>query len=579
MELGAKARAALLLWRLLGRSGAPAVLPMCAQRKSFSFDSDAGSRLPRSTPEAEGVDPEKLEQFIARAFSDRREAIHSMTVLRHGKVIAERSFMPYDREIWHVTHSLCKTVTAFAVGILIGDGKLRVEDRICDLFPEVHTASWYKNLTVFHLLTMTSGASFNEVRSSTERDWVRGFLSAPPLFPVGEKFHYNSMNSYMLSAVIRAVTGEKLSSFLEKQLFSAMGIRRFHWELCPKGIEKGGWGLYLLQEDAAKLGQLIINRGEWNGKRLVPENYIRDMCLWHSDPPEKLSRSGYGYQCWLWERENAVRMSGLFGQTVLAVPDKDMVLAVNAGSNRIFGEADYLRDFSKLLQNGVFEHSLILSRPPSEEKVPAARKSVPCPHFGATTVIHSYAVQKRGIRLLPVFLQLTGNNYTGGIDHISFLRAGAGLFIDISEGSDRNRLEIGFRAPAMGRVTANRETFLVACSGAWGRKGNLPCLSVRIFFLEEACTRVFEFAFETENAVRIRLCETPGRQALMEGASVLFDSPLAVQRLSEGRVADRIRSLCEPECMGLRVKKAAPEFRMPQPWYGLKGEAGRARPR
>ena len=578
MELGAKARAALLLWRLLEGSEAPAVRPICAQKKPFPFESDAGSRLPRSTPEAEGVDPEMLYAFIDAASSDKREDIHSMTVLRHGKVIAEHSCMPYDREIWHVTHSLCKTVTALAVGILIGDGKLRVEDRVCDLFPKVHTASWYKNLTVFHLLTMASGASFNEVRSVTEHDWVRGFLSSPPFFPVGERFHYNSMNSYMLAAVICTVTGETLSGFLEKRLFSEMGIRRFRWEVCPRGIEKGGWGLYLLQEDAAKLGQLILNRGKWNGKQLVPEGYIRDMCLWHSDPPEKLSRSGYGYQCWLWERENSVRMSGLFGQTVLVVPDKDMVLAVNAGSNRIFGEAGYLCGFSKLLNDGVFDHSLIISRPPSVQKPSAERKSVPCPRGGAS-VVHSYTVQKRGIRLLPVFLQLSGNNYTGGIDRISFLRIGSALFIDIYEGTERNRLEVGFRAPVMNRVTANRETFLVACSGKWGRKGSSPCLSVRVCFLEEACTRYLEFEFLTENTVHIRLYETPGRQVLTEGASVLFDDPLMVRRLSGGRVADRIKSLCEPECTGWRTKKAAPEFRMPQRDYGLKGEAGRARPR
>lgn len=546
-------RAALLLWRLTEGKAAPAVLSERVQKKPFSFSVEKSSLLPRSIPEAEGVDSKYLEWFVQRAAACKSEDLHSMTVLRHGKVILEKSFLPYDREIWHVTHSLCKTVTALAVGICVGDGLLHIEDRVSEFFPGVHTDARYRGLTVFHLLTMTSGASYNEICSVTERDWVRGYLNSQPLFRVGEKFHYNSMNTYMLSAILSVVTGESLSAFLQRRLFTPMGIRQFHWETCPNGVDKGGWGLYLLQEDAAKLGQLILSRGMWNGKQLVTEEYIRDMCLWHSDPPEKLSRNGYGYQCWLWEREGSVRLSGLFGQTVLVVPDKDTVLAINAGSGRIMGEAAYLRDFQELLQNGMHEKPPILSQLPAQP-VPQSQKRAQLQLSRLKgSRAYRYNIPQRGVRLLPVFIQLLQNSYTSGIDRISLIREGTGLYMEIEEGKLKNRLEIGFSNPAFGRVTVNRETYLTACSGKWGRKGKLPCLFIRLCFLEQASTRHFEFIFESRDMIRVRLYETPDEKALMEGASLLFDDARLVKRLTEGRFAEKMKTLCAPEVIGIRI--------------------------
>ncbi len=577
LEFGAKARTAIFLWRLMEGRKDPAVLPMCTQKKPFPPCCEESSRLPRSTPEEEGVDSKQLEAFVAHAAADKGEDIHSVTVLRHGKVILERSLLPYDREVWHVTHSLCKTVTSLAVGICIGDGLLHIEDRAADFFPDIHTASWYKNLTVFHLLTMTSGAAYNEVRSVTEQDWVHGFLNSPLLFPVGEKFHYNSMNSYMLSAIVSAVTGETMSSFLHRRLFAPMGIHRFHWETCPSGIEKGGWGLYLLQEDAAKLGQLILNRGAWNGKQLVPGKYIRDMCLWHSDPPEKLSRSGYGYQCWLWEREHSVRLSGLFGQTVLVVPDKDIVLAVNAGSGRMFGEASYMREFAAFLENGVFEAPLILKSLPALQNSNLIQKRYAQKCYGRDESIHQYEIRKGVARLLPVFIQICENNYTKGIDCISFQREGTRLYILFSEGETINKIEVGFTSPVVGRITANGETYLAACSGKWERKGAVPRLSIKLCFLEQASTRYIEFIFETKNAVRVKLCESPDRKALIDGISLLFDDERTVNVLSKGRIANRFKMLCEPEIYGVCMKKAVPEFSGTAEKYSIKGEGDRVR--
>ena len=186
MDIRTVRRAAELLSRLSGRRQEVAVLPMRVQKAPFP-DGPADA-LPRAVPESVGIQSGYLQEFLKQAAADKTENLHSLTVLRHGKVIAACSFAPFDRDVWHVTHSLCKTVTGLCAGILIGDGLLSPDERVVDLFPEkaspLARIRW-RGLLVRHLLNMTSGASLNEVASVTQMDWVRGFLDSTPQFEPG----------------------------------------------------------------------------------------------------------------------------------------------------------------------------------------------------------------------------------------------------------------------------------------------------------------------------------------------------------------------------------------------------------
>lgn len=547
-------RAAGLIWRLMEGDPCPAALPMRVQKIPFRACTQRSSILPRALPQTQGVDPCLLRKFTEDAAADRNENLHSMTVLRHGKVIAAYSFAPYDREIWHATHSLCKTVTALAVGAAIDDGLLRLDEKMPDIFPALCTVSTrrrYGYLTVFHLLTMTSGALFAEPQSVTERDWVRGFLNSPQLFPVGEKFHYNSMNSYMLAAAVCAKTGKTLSAYLREKLFDAMGIRQFYWETCPMQIEKGGWGLYLLQEDAAKIGQLILNRGAWNGAQLISKAYVEDMCRWHSDPPREMSTHGYGYQCWLWEREGAVRMSGLFGQNVLVVPDLDMVIAVNAGAGKMLGETAFLHRCAKFLQS-VQLNSLVKQTNFTESAMHTNREIPQVRHTpGALRRERSYRIVQGHARLLPVFMQLLENAYTTGMQRITFLRKGVKLYIEFFEGQTCNLLEVGFSQAALGEITVNGEVHMVSVRGRWNRTVGRPILQLEIAFLEQASTRYMEFVFQPDGVLHLKLWEKPGKEALLNGAGILMRGQKQEKLLLNRRFLARIESLAEPELIGV----------------------------
>lgn len=578
MDIRTVRRAAELLSRLSGRRQEVAVLPMRVQKAPFP-DGPADA-LPRAVPESVGIQSGYLQEFLKQAAADKTENLHSLTVLRHGKVIAACSFAPFDRDVWHVTHSLCKTVTGLCAGILIGDGLLSPDERVVDLFPEkaspLARIRW-RGLLVRHLLNMTSGASLNEVASVTQMDWVRGFLDSTPQFEPGREFQYNSMNSYMLSAIICKKTGKTLTEFLEARLFGPMGIRNFHWETCPLGIEKGGWGLYLKQEDMAKLGLLVLRRGEWAGRALVPADYIGEMSRRQSEPPESMSDYGYGFQCWLWARPGSVLFNGLFGQNILVIPELDMVIASNAGRNRMFGKSSYLSLCERYFGAGVRLPDRCPPDPRAYRRLCRTVRQLEAgalPEKGVFSFLerlrqqrlretHSAAVAGRryvfepgAARLLPLFVQLLENNYTTGISAVCFSCEAKQLYITFEEGEERNTLEVGFSAAARGKVCANGEEQLVAVSGVWTQnEDGVPVLKLDIAFLEQASTRHIKLFFDAEETVRMRITETPSKQALQDGAAAIFGGNRLLGAFSgavdgKARMEAWLSALAEPELTG-----------------------------
>ncbi|MGN0477979.1 MAG: serine hydrolase domain-containing protein [Hominenteromicrobium sp.] len=586
MDLLTAKRTAELLLRLSGQKEEVAVLPMRVQKVPFASVPASTGRLPRCAPEAAGIPSGYLQEFLRCAAEDREGNLHSLTVLRHGKVIAACSFPPYDREIWHVSHSLCKTVTALAVGILMDQGALDPDERVTDIFAQKASPVArirYRSLTVRHLLSMTSGASFSEISSAAQEDWVRGFLDSAPQFEPGASFQYNSMNTYMLSAAIREKTGCSLSAFLQAHLFGAMGIRRFHWETCPLGIEKGGWGLYLLPEDMAKLGQLVLNGGAWQGRQLVSRAYIREMCGKHSEPPKTMSDYGYGWQCWLWARPGSMMFNGLFGQNILVIPELDMVIVSTAGGDRMFGKSAFLSlcetyfgprtVFPRVLPpdppafRSLRKYIRILEDPnlrgkPAERGLSAAFSRYQQHRFCSEQNLrinrNRYAVESGTARLLPLFVQIFENNYTSGISRIGFAYKGEELYMHIEEGTEKNTLAVGFSGPKRNDIHANGEVQTAAVSGMWARdEDGIPVLKLEIAFLEQSSTRYIKLFFPTPETIRAEFSERPSKQAVRDGASVVLGASRLLGTLSgagQERFLARFDALAEPVLTGRLIR-------------------------
>ena len=285
------------------------------------------NELPRSTPEEQGVPSKALVALFDSLHSLPLTDMHAVVVMRHGKVIGEMYPNPYAPEYRHTMYSCSKTFVGIAVGLAIEDNRLRLDDRIAAIFPELLPDSVSKDLadmTVRHLLTMASGVKPDWNMRSRGKEWIRTFLSKPVKEP-GTQYAYDSMVSYMLAAVVQKVTGKKLTEYLQERVFTPMNVTEWAWEESPEGVNTGGWGVHIQPESLAKFGQLILNEGRWKGKQLVPAEWIREMCKKHRET----GREVYGYHIWhCGGHDGAVRADGALGQYVISVLDKDMVVVM-----------------------------------------------------------------------------------------------------------------------------------------------------------------------------------------------------------------------------------------------------------
>ncbi|MFN2202718.1 MAG: serine hydrolase domain-containing protein, partial [Caldilineaceae bacterium] len=295
-------------------------------------------RLPRSAPETQGIPSQALQRFVQEADANLN-SLHSVMLLRHGAVVAEGWWSPYAADIPHMLYSLSKSFTSSAVGLAVEEGLLTVDDSVLTFFPDEAPAEVSENLAamrVRHLLSMNTGHaedSTEHLRDSEGSNWVSNFLAQPVPYKPGTHFFYDSGASYMLSAIVQKLTGQPIVEYLGPRLFEPLGIHQPFWETCPRGINTGGWGLYLTTEDIACFGQMLLQKGVWNGQRILPESWVETASTAHSDNSmnDQIDwQQGYGYQFWRC-RHNAFRGDGAFGQFCVVMPDQDAVLAVTAG--------------------------------------------------------------------------------------------------------------------------------------------------------------------------------------------------------------------------------------------------------
>jgi hypothetical protein len=260
-------------------------------------------------------------------------------LLRHGNVVAEGWWSPYAADRPHILFSLSKSFASTGIGLAVAEGRLSVEDKVLSFFPEEAPEKIDDNLAAMRvrdLLCMSTGHQEDATGRMAEHasgNWVKGFLSLPVEHEPGSFFVYNSAATYMLSAIVTKVTGMKLIDYLQPRLFDPLGIHGATWEESPQGINIGGWGLKIKTEDIARFGQMYLQKGVWNGKRILPEAWVAQA----SSPQAPFSagggpdwKQGYGYQFWRCQH-NAYRGDGAFGQYCIVMPDQDAVLAITSG--------------------------------------------------------------------------------------------------------------------------------------------------------------------------------------------------------------------------------------------------------
>ena len=297
-----------------------------------------GYQLPRNAPETQGIPSAAILKFVEEVEKNIQH-LHSLMFLRHGQVVAEGWWTPYAPNVPHMLFSLTKSFTSTAMGLSLSEGRLSIDDPVISFFPDLLPAEVSENLKgmrIRQLLCMSTGHKDDATGPAFEAcptNWVKGFLSLPVEFKPGTHFVYNSAASHMLSAIVQKVTGQTLLDYLMPRLFESLGIDRPTWQNDPTGINTGGWGLNLKTEDIARFGQMLLQKGLWNGQRILPEAWINEATsrqVSNGCYPESDWDQGYGYQFWRC-KHNGFRGDGAFGQYCIVMPDQDAVLAITSG--------------------------------------------------------------------------------------------------------------------------------------------------------------------------------------------------------------------------------------------------------
>ena len=559
--------AELVLNMILGKTGGTRV-DYFPQKPDFPFDAVYEQAFVRATPENQGISSDLFTALLRELDASKDTEMHHFMALRHGKVICECNFAPYPKGMWHITHSMCKSITGMAIGMLIEEEKLKLDENIYDIFPD-HINAFSKIfrpvITVENLLTMTSGITFNESGIVSGNDWLGSFLNASVNGKPGTEFQYNSLNTYVLSAIVTKRTGETLTEYLTPRLFGPLGITKYYWETCPKGITKGGWGLFLCAEDMAKLGQLYLQRGKWNGQQLVSEYWIEISTARHLKTQN--DTYGYGYQLWMEQRPGSFEYNGMLGQNVIIYPDMDMVLVTNAGNKEMFQDCIMLNIIRKYfpvnyhpadvlpesplsygllkrlcgeLENGEnnnrstslrgrWKRNVVSRRKHSDKKYSyriSAAVDRPSDHHSFMRAVsgRTYVMEQQNIGIAPLFVQVFHNNMTDGISEISFTYDAGNFYVSFTEGEVIHKLPVGFGRAADGCVDLHGEHYLVATLGEFARDENdIPVLKLEITFIEECVKRKAHIFFHEDDEIEIRWNETPGKKMILAGLSSITE--------------------------------------------------------
>lgn len=578
MEKWKKRAIDLLSSIALGSDDNPSVIPQFPQKTEIS---ERESRtLPRAHPEKHGISSKRLYNMLCELEGEMRSNIHSIILLADGEVIMEASRDGYDGSMYHLSHSMSKTVTGMAVGLLVDDGLLSTDMRLVDVLPGyAYKDKRFEDITVAHLLSMSAGVTFNEAGAVTDLAWTESFFASGLKFNPGTKFLYNSMNSYILARIVTKVSGKSLLELVVERIFEPLEITNYFWEIGPEGVYKGGWGLYLSAESWAKLGELIRCSGEWRGHRVLSCEWVKRTVMTRTSAPREDGSFDYGYHIWCGRECDEILFNGMLGQNVWIHPKNKLVCVILSGNNELFANSPsveivrkYLsteirdtlhrRDYRVLRQK---EHSFFASRRfvrPAERHrgilywLGIRRDGGLDGRFEGLVGSYSFAHNNAGI--LPLIVRAFNNNLGSSIRRIAFREGDDSLTMVVLDGGVEYKLNIGLYEYIENVIDVCGDKFLVnaVCEARETAEG-APIYRIELCFPEMPNTRMIEITRLGPDRISMKLSELPNHriiEALVEkatsGAVVGFIADLLERRFGEGFIEKKLEETFSPTLVG-----------------------------
>ena len=581
MEKWKKATAELLSRLVVGEADDPSIAPY-RPSKTVVMPRDDKRFFKRARPMKHGISSLRLYSMLSELEADKDINIHNLLVLKNAEVVLDASHPGYATDLPHLAHSMSKTVTGIAIGMLVDEGKLGVDDKMVDYFPEFeYKDKRFADITIDHLLRMASGIPFAEVATVTSENWIADAFSTTLKFKPGEKFDYNSVNSYILSVILTKITGESLSAFLHTHLFSPLGIKNYFWEKCSLGYEKGGWGLFLSAESFAKIGLMIASGGEFLGKRILSRYWVDEMTTKKSEKTDDINEFDYGYHVWVGREGGEILFNGMFGQNVWICPKNQTIVVINAGNSELFARSGtigivrkylgqeyddgYGRDRFTLALKDRAQH-FYESRHWIREKnqrgilrrLGLVKERVGDVWYG---ICGEYRFAKNNVGMLPFFLCLMQNNLRRSLDSLTVTpnRTGS-VTLSFVEGTDNYNIEFGINRFITSVIDFRGEKYIVsAIAEAIEDEDRNPVYKFELILPEMPNTRKLKIT-KTDGGILLRFSEMPDSRLVTQYAdsftasSTLVNIALgAMKRFgSDGFIEALAARLFEPSLVGIK---------------------------
>lgn len=295
-----------------------------------------------STPEEQGLNSAQLAAIFDYIAEEEVE-IHSILIVRNGRLVLEKYGHGYDADQQHILYSVTKSIASSLVGIAIAEGYIEsVDQPLLEFFPErpfENTDNAKRAINLEDVLTMRAGIDWwaqLRYQMFTKPDWTQFVLDRPMMTEPGTEYLYNDGTAFVLSPVLQNATGMTTIEFAETYLFQPLGITDFTWETSTQDIANTAWGLQLTPRDMAKFGYLYLHNGEWEGQQILPAEWIEASIHPHvdlqaaSDPILETDDEAYGYMWWLYPEHEYYAAQGLEGQQIWIIPKHDLVVVFTA---------------------------------------------------------------------------------------------------------------------------------------------------------------------------------------------------------------------------------------------------------
>lgn len=512
-------------------------------------------RLPRGCAEDVGLTTEYVQSYLNEIGNDPAVRANRILVVKDGIVIGEQYRHPYTDDSWDCVYSATKTVTALALGALWDEGKVDLDEPACRILGVENKVGNARNkrITLRHLLTMATGNTFDEIESNASVRWVKDYFDSPNKFKIGSKFDYNSLNTYIIGACLQKIAGVTLAEYVQEKFFTPMGINHTLFEQSPEGVTKSGWGLYILPEDMAKLGMLVLNGGVWEGQRLVSEEWLQQMTHKQIAATKVGHRFDYGYQMWVDDDLDFCCFNGMYEQDVHIWRKSGVVTVLCCANNEAFHDAGIYTVGAKYFAEATMGRY---------DFVPVGldRTLPDAPSFRylLDDICDRDYVTKDKIAnscgLLPLLLQSVMSTYVKGIRGVRFTKGEHGRYtLWVDEHGVETPLTFDFDRGVRDvyRFEGNVYEYVADAHFILDPQSD-PILVIRMFFLEYASSRYIVLHYgKTIDKMRLELNENPGSKFL-ESFMDSLDAPTrklldnATKLLEKDFVPKTLRNMFNP---------------------------------